>query len=82
MEPDEIGPWSALEAYIDWEGGMGDLLDHGIEDHDIPVPLREQWKSMAEAYASFSWQRDAIYRRISKESEKEWRAIEALRNEG
>ena len=60
---DRFGSRAALRGKIDWEGGIIEALDYGIDTHDMPegdTELAEAWGKLATAYRALAPLTDAV----------------------
>lgn len=79
---ESLGPYSDLQSFIDWEGGIDCLLRHGVEQKDVPEALWDKWLEMADIWNRFDELAEEVLRIIEDESELEVKVFEALRDEG
>jgi len=54
---------------IDWEGGVWDALNWGLDAEDLPEQYRDDWRSLAKVYEELEQQAAEFYARLPPETD-------------
>ena len=43
--------------WIDWEGGVGSLINHGVDDNEVPPFIKPLWDEVVALHAGYEVKR-------------------------
>lgn len=63
--------YDQLEAKIEWEGGLEELLEYGVRDNHVPADLSYSWQALHTKWRSYRLQAEYVMMIIEREVARE-----------